>query len=190
MSPKVPTPANWAGPAVYGGREVTGDLEPPAKQWRARFAAHSGGLSSRPRSPTNGTDLSEGHFCLEDQGLLWGNYPAPGKCFIKSSSFPSRKKNLPSQTSFVEQHSFIPSTNICSVPATHEVLRSGLTARSAVVGMMPPLPQEWKPRKGEASHPPEWKHHKGQNFVCSVFLAPRRRPGTQQAHNTYGLNKE
>ena len=101
MDPKVPTPANWAGPAVYEGREVTRDLEPPAKWWQARFAVHSGGLSSQPRGPTNGAGLSEGHFCLEDQGLLQGNYLAPGKRFIKSSSFPSRKKNLPSQTSFV-----------------------------------------------------------------------------------------
>ena len=160
-SPKVPTPANWA---VYRGREVTRNLEPPAKWWRARFAVHPGGLSNQPRGPTNGAGLSEGHFCLEDQGLVWGNYPAPGKRFIKSSSFPSRKKNLPSQTSFVQQHSFIPSTNICSVPATHEVLRSGLTAKSVGVGMMPLLPREWKPRTGEASRPPEWKRHKGLSF--------------------------
>lgn len=56
--------------------------------------------------------------------------------------------------------------------------------------MMPLLPREWKPRMGEASRPPEWKRHEGQNFACSVFLVPRRMPGMQQALNTYGLNKE
>lgn len=130
--------------------------------------------------------LSEGHFCLEDQGLVREITPAPGKRFIKSSSFPRGRKSAQSNLICPP---FIPSTNICSVPATRgpEVWAHGQMSWGRDDALFPRMEAL---KYGRGKSPPEWKRHEGQNFACSVFLVPRRMPGMQQALNTYGLNKE
>lgn len=73
------------GPVAVEQLSVEGSFR--SSLWRAVKSAAGQRMALGP---------SEGHFGLEDQDLLWGNCPVSGKCLIKSSSRPSRKKNLPS----------------------------------------------------------------------------------------------